>query len=181
MQSYDTRVFEQQEKVTEMNRRRAGRGQSGMRLRAVALAMLTLTAGVPTGFAQQTVTGAGSKGPDKAASDLPSTPAPVLTQPLDLRTSARDFSKPTARLLGNPINMYKPTTIPKASFANSVRLTDLVKDGKIYLSLSDAIALVLENNYDIAIARYDLDIADTDILRTRVGGALERRWVCPRG
>ena len=67
--------------------------------------------------------------------------------------------------------MYRPTTIPKASFANSVRLTDLVKDGKIYLSLSDAIALALENNYDIAIARYDLDIADTDILRTRTGAA----------
>ena len=59
--------------------------------------------------------------------------------------------------------------IDKASFANSVRLTDLVKDGKIYLSLSDAIALAIENNYDIAIARYDLDIADTDILRTKTG------------
>ncbi len=39
----------------------------------------------------------------------------------------------------------------------------------IYLSLSDAIALAIENNYDIAIARYDLDIADTDILRTKAG------------
>ena len=73
--------------------------------------------------------------------------------------------------------MYRPTTIAKASFANSVRLTDLVKDGKIYLSLSDAIALALENNYDIAIARYDLDIADTDILRTRTGQP--RRWARP--
>jgi len=67
--------------------------------------------------------------------------------------------------------MYRPTSIGKASFANSVRLTDLVKDGKIYLSLSDALALALENNYDLAIARYDLDIADTDILRTRTGQA----------
>jgi outer membrane protein TolC len=67
--------------------------------------------------------------------------------------------------------MYRPTSIGKASFANSVRLTDLVKDGKIYLSLSDALALALENNYDLAIARYDLDIADTDILRTRTGAA----------
>jgi outer membrane protein len=90
---------------------------------------------------------------------------------LDLRSSARDFSKPAGRLLGNPINMYRPTSIGKASFANSVRLTDLVKDGKIYLSLSDALALALENNYDLAIARYDLDIADTDILRTRTGAA----------
>ena len=46
-----------------------------------------------------------------------------------------------------------------------------MKDGKIYLSLSDAIALAIENNYDIAIARYDLDIADTDILRTKAGAA----------
>ena len=93
----------------------------------------------------------------------------MLTEPLNLRTSARDFSKPAGRLAGNPINMYRPTSIPKASLVNSVRLGDLVKDGKIYLSLSDAIALALENNYDIAIARYDLDIADTDILRTRTG------------
>jgi outer membrane protein TolC len=67
--------------------------------------------------------------------------------------------------------MYSPTNIEKASFVNSVRLTDLVKEGKIYLSLSDAIALAIENNYDIAIARYNLDIADTDILRTRTGAA----------
>jgi outer membrane protein len=53
-----------------------------------------------------------------------------------------------------------------------VRLNDLVKDGKIYLSLSDALALALENNYDIAIARYDLDIADTDILRAKSGNEL---------
>jgi outer membrane protein TolC len=95
----------------------------------------------------------------------------VLTEPLDLRTSARDFSKPAGRLAGNPINMYRATTIPKASFVNSVRLGDLVKNGKIYLSLSDALALALENNYDIAIARFDLDIADTDILRSRTGQA----------
>jgi len=73
--------------------------------------------------------------------------------------------------LGNPINVYRPTSIAKANFANSVRLADLVKDGKIYLSLSDALALAIENNFDIAIARYNLDIADTDILRTKGGQA----------
>ena len=132
--------------------------------------MLTLAAGVPSGFAQQQsggVSGAGAKQPEKEASQLPAAPAPVLTEPLDLRPSARDYSKPFGPLLGNPINAYRPTTIGKASFANSVRLDNLVKDGKIYLSLSDAIALAIENNYDIAIARYNLDIADTDILRTQ--------------
>ena len=55
----------------------------------------------------------------------------------------------------------------------------MVKDGKIYLSLSDAIALALENNYDIAIARYDLSIADTDILRTKTGAVAARRALRP--
>jgi outer membrane protein TolC len=161
------RVFEQQDEIADEIDARAARGQAGKRLRALAAVMLTLAAGVPSGFAQQ----AGAAAQDKAASELPAAPAPVPTQPLDLRSSPRDFSKPAARLLGDPINLFRPTTISKASFANSVRLTDMVKDGKIYLSLSDAIALALENNYDIAIARYDLDIADTDILRTRTGAA----------
>jgi outer membrane protein TolC len=170
MQSFGTRVFEHQE-----NTARNRRGQAGSRLRALTAVMLTLATGVPSGFAQQaqvaTQAGAGATAPEKQASELPAAPAPVQTMPIPLRPTSRDFSKPAGRLLGNPINMYKPTTIGKASFANSVRLTNLLKDGKIYLSLSDALALALENNYDIAIARYDLDIADTDILRTRTGNA----------
>ena len=48
--------------------------------------------------------------------------------------------------------------------------TQLIRDGKLYLSLKDAIDLALENNLDLAIARYNLPIADTDILRTQAGG-----------
>jgi outer membrane protein TolC len=161
MHLFGTSVFEQQEKTARTNC-----GEAGNRLRAIAAVMLTLTAGVPSGFAQQAAVPVA----DKAASELPSAPAPVLTEPLNLRPSARDFSQPAGRLRGNPINAYRGTSIPKASFVNSVRLGDMVKDGKIYLSLSDAIALAIENNYDIAIARYNLDIADTDVLVTRSGG-----------
>jgi outer membrane protein TolC len=164
MQLFGKRIFEQQQEKAARN----VRGEAGYRLRAVAAVMLTLAAGSPSGFAQQ----APATVPDKAASNLPSAPTPVQTEPLDLRQSARDFSIPAGRLLGNPINIYRPTSIDKASFANSVRLTDLVKDGKIYLSLSDALALALENNYDIAISRYNLDIADTDLLRARAGSIL---------
>src|SRR5207237_4707675 len=46
------------------------------------------------------------------------------------------------------------------------------RDGKIMLSLNDAIALALENNLDLAIARYNLSIADTDLLRTQAGGSV---------
>ncbi|HXS78515.1 MAG TPA: TolC family protein [Terracidiphilus sp.] len=168
MQLFGIRVFESQEFTARPVKRRAAD-----RLRAVTAVMLTLTAGVPSGFAQEQQTGgvkgAGENGKQKEASPLPQAPAPVLTQPFDLRPSNRDFSKPAGRLLGDWTKMYRPTNIPKANFANSVRLDNLVKDGKIYLSLSDAIALAIENNYDIAIARYNLDIADTDILRTRAG------------
>ncbi len=149
------------------------RRRSGGQLRAAAAVLLTLAATLPANAQQANPQqyGAGSSGPDKAASQLPVAPEPVPTQPIPLRTSSRDYSKAYATWLGDPIKIYLPTSIPKASFVNSVRLGDLLKDGKIYLSLSDAIALAIENNYDIAIARYDLDIADTDILRTRTGAA----------
>jgi outer membrane protein TolC len=159
-------VFEQQKKAAVSRRGQAGRRQAGGWLCAAAAILLAWMACASLGFSQA---GAGASAPDKAASDLPSAPTVVLTEPVNLRPSARDFSKPAGRFLGNPINIYRPTSIGKASFSNSVRLTDLVKDGKIYLSLSDALALALENNFDIAIARYDLDIADTDLLRARTG------------
>ncbi|MBZ5647189.1 MAG: TolC family protein [Acidobacteriia bacterium] len=38
--------------------------------------------------------------------------------------------------------------------------------------MNDAIALALENNLDLAIARYNLSIADTDILRAKSGGSI---------
>jgi outer membrane protein TolC len=70
----------------------------------------------------------------------------------------------------NPINAYRGTTVPPPSMANSARLSSLVRDGKIYLSLRDAIDLALENNLDMVIARYNLPIAQTDIQRTKAGG-----------
>jgi outer membrane protein TolC len=166
MQLFGKRIFEQQEKTV-----RKVHGEAGSRLRAVAAVMLTLAAGSPSGFSQQI--GAGATAAEKAASDLPVEPVPVLTQPLDLRQSKRDFSKPAGGFLGNPLKAYLPTTIAKASFQNSVRLGDLVKNGKIYLSLSDALALALENNYDIAVSRYYMDLADLDLMRAHAGQPLQ--------
>ena len=70
----------------------------------------------------------------------------------------------------NPINAYRGASVPPPSLENSVRLNALVRDGKIYLSLHDAINLALENNLDMVIARYNLPIAWTDIQRTQAGG-----------
>jgi len=60
--------------------------------------------------------------------------------------------------------------VAKPDLANSPRLEQLIRDGKLYISLQDAIDLALENNLDLAIARYNLPIADTDIQRTKAGG-----------
>ncbi len=70
----------------------------------------------------------------------------------------------------NPVRAYSPDTVPEPQLANSPRLDQLIRDGKLYLSLKDAIELALENNLDLAIARYNVPIANTDVLRTQAGG-----------
>src|SRR6476660_1580360 len=70
----------------------------------------------------------------------------------------------------NPFSAYSPDSVPRPDLANSLLLDQLIRDGKLYLSLKDAIRLALENNLDLAIARYNLPIANMDILRTKAGG-----------
>jgi outer membrane protein TolC len=70
----------------------------------------------------------------------------------------------------NPLHAYEPDTVPEPVLSNSAHLDQLIRDGKLYLSLKDAIDLALEDNLDLAIARYNLPIANTDILRTEAGG-----------
>ncbi len=70
-----------------------------------------------------------------------------------------------------PFDAYRANTVPAPQLTNSPRLDQLIRDGKLYISLTDAISLAIENNLDVAIARYNLPIADTDILRTKAGGS----------
>jgi outer membrane protein TolC len=71
----------------------------------------------------------------------------------------------------NPLSPYMAEHVAEPVLTNSPRLDRLIRDGKLYLSLKDAIDLALENNLDLAIARYNLPIADTDLLRTKAGGS----------
>jgi outer membrane protein TolC len=70
----------------------------------------------------------------------------------------------------NPLNAYRASLVPQPNLANSPRIDALVKDGVLEINLKDAISLALENNLDIAIARYNLPIAAADVLRTQAGG-----------
>lgn len=100
--------------------------------------------------------------PPPQATPLPSAPQPhvSLATPPSLQMP-KSYS---------PIAPYMPATVPQPNMGNSSLLQSLVRDGKLYISLRDAIDLALENNLDLVIARYNLPIADTDILRTRAGG-----------
>ncbi len=101
---------------------------------------------------------------------LPQAPEPKLTEPLFLRDTPKDYTIPKKPFqYSNPFAPYTATNVPLPRLTNTERLNGLLRDGKIYLSLADAVTLALENNFDIAIARINLDIADTDILRTRSG------------
>jgi outer membrane protein len=102
---------------------------------------------------------------------LPQAPAPRATEPLYLRPTFTNYSKGKP-FFPNPFKDYTSTTYMAPRLGNTSKLDDLLHDGKIYLSLSDAVTLALENNFDIAIARINLDIADTDLLRARAGSSL---------
>ncbi len=69
----------------------------------------------------------------------------------------------------NPLAPYRASTAPPLDLNNSPRLQSLIREGKIYISLRDAIAVAIENNLDLAYFRYNFPIAQTDILRTKAG------------
>ncbi len=94
-----------------------------------------------------------------------SSSAPQAPQP---QFVLKDYSKARSHF-PNPVGPYMPQHVPEPYLSNTPRLDQLLREGKLQLSLNDAVALALENNLDIAIQRYNLNIADTDILRTKAG------------
>jgi outer membrane protein TolC len=70
------------------------------------------------------------------------------------------------------IRPYSAPAIPPARLGNSMRLRDLIRAGKLYLTAQDAIALALENNVDIEIDRYSPLLAVSNFKRSQAGGPL---------
>ena len=66
---------------------------------------------------------------------------------------------------------YTPTYVPEPILTNAPRIEQMIQDGKLRISLQDAIDLALQNNLDIAIQRYAPWLAEANILRTLSGGA----------
>jgi outer membrane protein TolC len=100
----------------------------------------------------------------------PAAPVPQNT-PETRPLPVLNYSQPVSHF-PNPIGPYTARHVAEPSLANTARIDQFMRDGKLYLSLNDAIALALENNLDIAIARYNLNIADTDVLRAKAGASI---------
>jgi outer membrane protein TolC len=84
-------------------------------------------------------------------------------------TLAPDYSN-GPRWFPNFISPYKPIKMSEPMLTNSPRLDQLVQNGKLMLSLEDAISIALENNLDISVQRFTPWIAQTDLLRAKAGG-----------
>ena len=103
--------------------------------------------------------------PSPPLTPLPQAPAP---QHNAHPYSDQDYSR-GKRQWPNPFVVYTTRQVAPLNVANSGRTDRIIIDGKLYLSLNDAVAMALEDNLDIGIQRYNLSIADTDILRTSSG------------
>ncbi len=97
----------------------------------------------------------------------PSAPQPAQPDAVNLK----DYSVPRAAF-PNVLHPYEPQQLAQPNLGNSPRIDSLMHDGKIYLSIDDAIALTLENNLDLDIARYNLNIAAADLLRAKSGASI---------
>ncbi len=100
--------------------------------------------------------------------------AALAFQPLASAQSVR--SKPVDYSEGIPTwpfgPVFKSPEIPDISLSNSSRLDSLLYEAKLYVSLSDALALAIENNLDIAWARYGPQSAANDLMRAKSGSQL---------
>jgi outer membrane protein TolC len=131
---------------------------AALSLAAVLLAVIM----VPAGWAQDA-----SSVPSAPSAQMPAQKAvPSSSQPFDVQ----EYAKPRSHF-PDPIGPYIARHVAQPNLANTPRIDQLMRDGKLYISMNDAIALALENNLDIAIARYNLNIADTDVWRAKAGSS----------
>jgi len=130
-------------------------GSAQMRLIAVLIVIATISVSVT---AQQAAPAA----PSQATAASPAQPQYV---------HLKDYSKPQPAF-PHLLQPYMPQQLAEPNLGNSPRIDSLMHDGKIYLSVDDAVALALENNLDLEIARYNLNVAEADLLRAKSGGSI---------
>ncbi|MGA2429155.1 MAG: TolC family protein [Candidatus Acidiferrum sp.] len=97
-------------------------------------------------------------------------PAPA-NPPIPVSLGVSKYSyRHAPRAFPNLFNPYRQIPIPGFGVTNSPRIDQLIHDGKLEITLQDAVELALENSLDIAVARYNPWFGDTDIMAAEAGG-----------
>jgi outer membrane protein len=102
-------------------------------------------------------------------------PSPIVQSVENDKTEPRNerVSYPARAPFFDFISQYRRPAAAAAVPLNAAeRARALIRNGAIYLSLYDALALAIENNLDVEVARYNLSIAGTEVLRASGGGNL---------
>src|ERR1019366_6750361 len=133
---------------------------------ALSLAVLAALAPVVPVFAQQQQEGQATPPAQPQPEPQPQPQAPART----IQVSNQNYTY-GKRWFPNIIAPYTPTFVPEPILTNAPRIEQMIQDGKLRISLQDAIDLALQNNLDITIQRYVPWIAEANILRTLSGGA----------
>jgi len=130
-------------------------------LMATLLAVLLALGTLPSASAQNA--GAAQSAPDEPKPA--NSPAPTISLG---RLQIPFHSSPKA--FPNLIAPYQPISIAEPGAANTPKIEQMIHDGKLELTLQDAVELALANNMDIVVSRYNTWLADTDLLKTASGG-----------
>jgi outer membrane protein len=133
----------------------------------LALLLAGLLAGGPLSpvFAQSPA----QNPPSNAAPAAPASPDGTSIAPVaSLGLSKHDFTH-GPRAFPNILKPYESIHIERPVLTNSPRLDQLIQNGKLEISLQDAVELALENSLDIAVQRYYPWIADAGILNANAG------------
>jgi outer membrane protein len=136
-------------------------------LLAALLAFLLAAGPISPAFAQSPAQNPPS---NPAPAPLPAVPASTIAPISSLGLSKHDFTH-GPRAFPTLLKPYRPISIEPPDLVNSARIDQLIHDGKLELSLQDAVELALENSLDIAVQRYYPWVADAGILKTKAGGA----------
>src|SRR5258707_8893974 len=131
-------------------------------LLAVILAMALVGGPISPTYAQDT------------AQNPPPAPAPQAktnaATPISLGTAKYHFTR-APRPLPNLFAPYHAIKVPPTTLTNAPRIEQLIREGKLEISLQDAVELALENSVDIAVQRYYPWIADVGVLKASSGSS----------
>ena len=106
-----------------------------------------------------------------APQNPPAAPAKPATpiEPLSLGSAKYNYTR-APKPFPNLFAPYSPIKIEAPILTNSPRVDQLIHDGKLELSMQEAVELALENSMDIVVQRYNPWFADTGILKANSGG-----------